>query len=1640
MWDAAMEKLPPFVGETDKKQGARKKKKNNALWVQFTSKMFSKTVEINKSKFEEWKKAIQKSKELAASITAASKKTVTEDRGVDPAELRLAMVQTLARIVTRNIINDGKRKAILRKHLQLQEHYLMLKYNREEYLRREQEKQRREQELRLEQLRKQIRLNVITAYTRHVTQAMIQQGRQLAFVALYDPWWMLDLAIDKLVPPVIQRRVEHLFEQSRRRHFVQKMSFLYRALKVDYNAKVAQRWHVKAECRRYFQRMQNYYAFQQRHQQKLQVLTRFVRYLTYQQRMRNYLQHQHQVWTVALKQHEQSLQSIRIRQFLRFWKKVTSLKLAYRHCQENIGERNFLKSFYTWKHMHRMQRIRKMQLNEKQLKGCVKIQCLVRMFLAKRKCFYRRVYRTLTRSMRVAIARRRRKELLVVRRLQSNDYSNFIHHQHQLYTIKRGLAAWQHKCTLAKGLNLIHKVHLHHFLTKRFRKWKRFTIARTRLLTRRALKIQSVVRMYLAQRQYWKFYRTKRRIIRLQSNWRRYYCRKIFLHLIVYYRHARCIQRHMRGYRLRRQLVQKRIDDIHYAAFHNNYDRLLYYIKKFPTLMLRKDPSGNNALHNAAYGAAKRTLKLMIRYKVFADINEPNDHGYSPLHLCITSNAIYRDELFFYMMEHGFDEDMYTTIDEKSCLLLSVEYNRVAIMKKLLADGHDTNIADTTGLTCLQSACYQGSEAMVRDLLANEASPHKVGANGSYPIHDSVTGQNVEVLRMLLHHQIDVNVLDGTAQQTALMWAAQFGLADFVSELCSFNADMYIQDNTGKNVAHYAAMSNHVSVYQSLRNADMDFDSTDYEGNTPLHVACIYGANDFARNVLEGGCYPSFQNHQGNTAAHIAAQYNQIDVIKTICEYDTHIGKLNYAHQTPLGVAKFYQSHDVIEFLTHHYRMIDIIDGRNEIGEIWWDKEIEKQIKDWDMRVNSDGERIYVNLKTGEVSLKPPAMSLDQVNKITQQAELPLRRNVVMVKDSDKSSLTKHAYYLEYNQQQAEIADMSHDYHYATIITKYARRKLAIMELKRLKLEKKHRKMMTRFIKQHLPGFMRYRRAKQFLQVSRIQACYRGYSHRKKFYAADGDYWPMRIHLAKRRLRYQLWSIYTLYKRRQRFFKMIAIKKAPRGVHEWLQIVEKARIPRRTIGVYEEYIYPNTGDIFFYRHSVNGSCSFIKPKKLIMFDERLKIEEDQIKKYGATIAQIELATKLQALWRGYQIRSYYFFLEKAMDISSYAKDRYMTNPEKDSNLYNYSLFCFDIQQDVERARGVYLESLRRMQWRGPDIAFVLYSYAIFGLVSGDEDYLDIIPLIQRGRKAEFERMIFMRQKLDREITNANPAQLIKAKKEEKDAREELYASLSNVVLTEEQAVEEEKKRIQLSLPDPTLYRYGKVFELANTGFFRYAANFYQNGMAWMCYAVCRFLVYEDFPQSFDAFMNAFTADPENPHIKRAFDVMMTHFHGPDKRHQDEMVKQRQRHHAQQDADKEEINRILRERAKRRQWAARTIQTWYKNRRSFRIFSNFIDNVKKYIKKQVRNASRGNPVAVDSRAESRAESRDRSRQGSRAPSQRFDGNRSVQGGASGAASTRGGVMNSQGGANRFAPNMSQLTYESSNSSPSKNSRY
>ena len=101
--------------------------------------------------------------------------------------------------------------------------------------------------------------------------------------------------------------------------------------------------------------------------------------------------------------------------------------------------------------------------------------------------------------------------------------------------------------------------------------------------------------------------------------------------------------------------TQKGLNVIHYCAQGNKPSSLMYFYFKLKdninsdnqySLITEKDSGGSTPLHWAVYSVAEDLLLYLINLDIFQTenerldfINQLDDQGYSPLHLCITSKS-----------------------------------------------------------------------------------------------------------------------------------------------------------------------------------------------------------------------------------------------------------------------------------------------------------------------------------------------------------------------------------------------------------------------------------------------------------------------------------------------------------------------------------------------------------------------------------------------------------------------------------------------------------------------------------------------------------------------------------------------------------------------------------------------------------------------------------------------------------------------------------------------------------------------------------------------------------------------------------------------------------------------------------------
>ncbi|NEQ99313.1 MAG: ankyrin repeat domain-containing protein [Cyanothece sp. SIO2G6] len=90
------------------------------------------------------------------------------------------------------------------------------------------------------------------------------------------------------------------------------------------------------------------------------------------------------------------------------------------------------------------------------------------------------------------------------------------------------------------------------------------------------------------------------------------------------------------------------------------------------------------------------------------------------------------------------------------------------------------------------------------------------GENGMTALMLAVQNRNIIIVRMLLEHGADPNLVDGDTQKTALMFAVESNLAELVNLLISKGADPHVLDDQNRTPLMRAQELNYTQIISIL--------------------------------------------------------------------------------------------------------------------------------------------------------------------------------------------------------------------------------------------------------------------------------------------------------------------------------------------------------------------------------------------------------------------------------------------------------------------------------------------------------------------------------------------------------------------------------------------------------------------------------------------------------------------------------------------------------------------------------------------------------------------------------------------------------------------------------------------------------
>ncbi|KAG6739610.1 hypothetical protein POTOM_057212 [Populus tomentosa] len=279
---------------------------------------------------------------------------------------------------------------------------------------------------------------------------------------------------------------------------------------------------------------------------------------------------------------------------------------------------------------------------------------------------------------------------------------------------------------------------------------------------------------------------------------------------------------------------------LHVAATHGSEGVTQLLCHHFPLLITRKNFLGDKALHLAARTGRFDTIQNLVNQvkidphktlELASLLRMQNNKGNTPLHDAVIKGC--RDVARF-LVNEDLEVSYHKNKEDKSPLYLAVESCDEEMLDSFIEAMPEGNLEkpavgkpdimlpeDIKGGNLLHLAASMGFLSGARLLVSRcPVAASQRNEEGNLPIHVACQKGHLEVVRELLTYWLDP--------------------MDFLNE-------------KGHNILHVAAGSGQMKIVDEiLRNRDLEalINEKDYDGNTPLHLAAMYGCPEIVRALV----------------------------------------------------------------------------------------------------------------------------------------------------------------------------------------------------------------------------------------------------------------------------------------------------------------------------------------------------------------------------------------------------------------------------------------------------------------------------------------------------------------------------------------------------------------------------------------------------------------------------------------------------------------------------------------------------------------------------------------------------------------------------------------------------------------------
>lgn len=332
-----------------------------------------------------------------------------------------------------------------------------------------------------------------------------------------------------------------------------------------------------------------------------------------------------------------------------------------------------------------------------------------------------------------------------------------------------------------------------------------------------------------------------------------------------------------------------------------------------------ENQNGETALFLALEAKRSEAVKLLANSK--KRVNKPNQHLITPLMQAALNDD---DVSLTVLLKHGANIEAKDKRNLSAYTLAQNKNNKKAMQVLMEYGAHDAiqarrNTVATRTINKsdrpLIAAAKHGHIDLVRTLLANKHNPNEKDETGMTALMHATSRGHVAIVELLCAAQdIDVNMRD-QQKNNAVMYAVIQGQLEALKTLIRYNAKIAVLDNDKKDLLTLAvdnqkhAIINYLlrhKSYQGLSKQRLnsllltlsllgdtegvkivlrhgaEIHSQDQNGNTALLLASGNGHTQIVKNLLSLLASPNHKNKLGNTALMVAAQNGHQKIVELL--------------------------------------------------------------------------------------------------------------------------------------------------------------------------------------------------------------------------------------------------------------------------------------------------------------------------------------------------------------------------------------------------------------------------------------------------------------------------------------------------------------------------------------------------------------------------------------------------------------------------------------------------------------------------------------------------------------------------------------------------------------------------------------